>query len=651
MTTFLTYTVIGLVVGGVYAISASGLVLTYTTSGIFNFAHGAIGMIAAFAYWELRVNRSWPAPLALFTVLCVLAPLAGAAIERLVIRRLRNASVEVTLVVTLGLLLALLYLGYYLWDPTRPRPLARFFDGSNVRILDVNISYHQLITVGLAAATAAGLWFLLKRTRTGLAMRAVVDDPELTAMVSAEPDRIAMVSWALGAFLAALAGILIAPTITLDALALTLLIVNAYAAAMFGRLRSLPLTFAGGLGLGLLVTYATGYLPQSDLWDRFAAGIPTITLFAALLLLPPAGVRSAAALARRAPGIPALPSTLVAAGAFVGVAAVLASSLDLSDLISLGDVLAFGIILLSLVLLTGYGGQVSLCQLSFAGIGALVVGNLGATPLGFAAAVAASAAVGALVALPALRLRGLYLALSTLAFARFMDVVVFPHPDVFGSNQRLAVDRFAVGPLSFEGERAHFVLLAVMFASVAVGLLALRRRAFGRRLAAMGDSPAACSTLGIDLTRTKLAVFALSAGLAGLGGALLGGLRTGVSAADFTMLGSLSQLLLVVLGGIGHVSGAILGSATLAVISLAKPHVSDSVQRLLDLAPGVVVMVVLARVPNGVAGWFGERFELLRWHLTAERIGDDGAGSPPGEPTGPVGQHEEVVVAHGRAGG
>lgn len=645
MTTFLTYTVIGLVVGGVYAISASGLVLTYTTSGIFNFAHGAIGMIAAFAYWELRVQRSWPAPLALVAVLCVLAPLAGAAIERLVVRRLRGASVEVTLVVTLGLLLALLYLGYYLWDPTRARPLPRFYDGSTIRVLEVNVSYHQLITVGLAGATAAGLWFLLRRTRTGLAMRAVVDDPELTAMVSAEPDRITMVSWALGSFLAALAGILIAPTITLDALALTLLIVNAYAAAMFGRLRSLPLTFAGGLGLGLMVTYATGYLPQSDLWDRFAAGIPTIALFAVLLLLPPLDVRSAAAVTRRSPGIPQLRTTLAAGVAFVVVAALVALQADLSDLISLGDVLAFGIILLSLVLLTGYGKQVSLCQLTFAGIGALVVGNVGATPIGFALAILASGAIGALVALPALRLRGLYLALATLAFARFMDVVVFPHPSVYGATQRLDVDRLHIGPISFDDERAYFVLLAAVFAAVAVGLLALRRRAFGRRLAAMGDSPAACSTLGIDLTRTKLAVFSLSAGLAGLGGALFGGLRTGVSAADFTMLGSLSQLLLVVLGGIGHVSGAILGSATLALIGVTKPHVSDSVQRLLDLAPGLLVMLILARVPNGVAGWMGERFERL--HVAVSRRPEPPAGPPRGtlaDPRPAPRSTEEVVV-------
>jgi branched-chain amino acid transport system permease protein len=228
--------------------------------------------------------------------------------------------------------------------------------------------------------------------------------------------------------------------------------------------------------------------------------------------------------------------------------------------------------------------------------------------MGFVAAACAAGAVGAVVALPAIRLRGLYLALATLAFARFVDVVVFPSGAFFGIDKRLAVDRFHVGPINFNGERANFMLLAVVFVGVAAGLLVLRRSAFGRRLAAMGDSEAACRTVGMDVTRVKLTVFVLSAALAGIGGGLLAGSHTGVSAMDFTMLGSLSQLLLVVLGGVGHISGALLGSATLATTAAIKPNVSESAQRLLDLAPGFVVMVILARVPDGVAGWLGSRF-------------------------------------------
>ncbi len=636
MSQFFGFTVVGLVVGCIYAMAASGLVLTYTTSGIFNFAHGAIGMVMAFAFWDLSENRGWPVPLALVAVLGVIAPLTGALVERFVIRRLRGAPVEVTLVVTLALLLALLYGSYVLWDPTLARPLPRFFGNNAVRILGVNVSYHQLIVVATAVLVAVGLRFVLYRTRTGLAMRAVVDDPELTALTSAEPDRITALSWAMGASLAGLAGVLIAPLTTLDALTLTLLVVNSYAAAMFGRLRSLPLTFAGGIGLGLLFSYGSGYLPQSDFNNRLRDGLPTILLFVVLLVLPAARIRAGGAVSdRRAMRLPSLKASIRNASVFAAGCVLCAAALPEERLGTLGDVLAIGVILLSLVLLTGYGGQVSLCQLTFAGVGALVVGKVGANPFGYGLAVLIAALLGALVALPALRLRGLYLALATLAFARFFETVVFVDPNAFGANTRFAVDRFSLGPLDFSGEKMNFAFLGVVFSAAAVGLLALRRSAFGRRLAAMGDSPAACTTLGIDLTRMKLTVFTISAGLAGLGGALLGGLHTGVSVYDFTMLGSLGLLLVVTLGGIANVSGAILGSATLGVIAALKPSASEEVQRFLDMAPGLTVMLLLARMPDGVAGWLGRQWERVTGEdrgaaglqsLEADFVGDPGTG-------------------------
>lgn len=649
MTSFLAFTIIGLVIGCLYAVTALGLVVTYTTSGVFNFAHGAIGMVAAFAYWELRVNQGWPAPVALVVVLLIGAPLAGAVIERTVIQRLRNASVEVTLVVTLGLLLAILYGTYYVWDPTAARPLPRFFGDSSVRIGSVNVSYHQLVVVVTAIAVALGLRFLLYRSRVGLAMRAVVDNPSLTSLNAVEPDRVSMYSWALGSFLASLAGVLIAPLVVLDAFTLTLLVVNAYAAAMVGRLKSLPMTFLGGLGLGLAVSYATGYLPQSEFWNRLALGIPTIMLFAVLLVFPSRALRPAVGSLRRRPGIPTRSTVTFSAVGFMAVVAAIGALLPVTELYGLGDVLAFGVILLSLVLLTGFGGQVSLCQLSFAGLGAFVVGSVGATPLGFAAAVLVAGAVGALVALPSLRLQGLFLALSTLAFARFMEVVVFPRDDMFGAASRLDVDRFHVGPIDFSGERIHFVFMGAVFTCCAIGLVALRRRALGRRLAAMSDSPTAASTLGIDLTTTKLAVFTLSAAMAGLGGALLAGHRTGVSVLDFTMLGSLSFLLLATLGGIGHVSGAILGSATLGLIAAVKPAVSEPIQRILDLAPGVVVIMILARAPDGVAGWLGRQLEAVKGGALASgraSTGDvaavpSGNGDRPGHASRPAPQATE----------
>ncbi|MCU1450302.1 MAG: amino acid/amide transporter rane protein 2, family / amino acid/amide transporter [Acidimicrobiales bacterium] len=622
MTDLLAYTVVGLVVGSIYAVAASGLVVTYTTSGIFNFAHGAIGMVIAFSYWQLRVGWHWPAPLALVVALGVLAPATGALIERVVVRPLRGASVGVTLVVTLGIMLALLFGSFQIWSPSEPRVDPKFFGNGGLRIFGVQVTWHQMIVVATAGVVALLLRLLFRRTRIGVAMRAVVDDADLTALNAVEPDRVSMLSWALGAVLAGAAGILIAPLVTLDALTLTLLVINAYAAAVVGRLKSLPLTFAGAIALGLLVSYGTGYFPQSDVLNRVQQGLPTIFLLLALLVLPSTRLRTPRLIGTGGGDVPGLRTSVAAGVALIAVAAVAAVSLSISNLITAGDVLAFGVILLSLVLLTGYGGQVSICQLTFAGIGAFVVGNLGATPFGFAAAIGCAALLGALVALPAIRLQGLYLALATLAVARFVDLIFFNDPKVFGAGGSLEVERFHLGPLAVHGERAEFVFLAVAFAVVAVGVLSVRRGFFGRQLAAMGDSPAACSTLGMDLARTKLIVFTVSAGIAGFGGGLLGGLHTAVSANDFVMLQSLSMLLIVTLAGVGSVAGALLGGLFFAGSHLLLQH-HGNLANLVYAAPGIGV-VVLARHPGGVVSQIRDGVSRLR----ARREGLPAAARP-----------------------
>src|SRR4051794_21113630 len=261
MTTFLSYTIVGLVVGCIYALTATGLVVTYTTSGIFNFAHGAIGMVCAFAFWDLHVHHHWPTLLAFVVVLGVIAPLLGAVIEKVLMRNLYGASTSTALMVTLGLLLLLVGIASTIWDPTKPRVIPEFFKGNSVKLFGIVVTWHQLLVVFMAAAVAIGLRLFFYRTRTGIAMRAVVDDPDLAAMAGARPYRIAQLSWAMGASLAGLAGILLAPLVSLDILILTLLVINGYAAAMVGRLKSLPWTFAGGLALGLIESHAVGWMP------------------------------------------------------------------------------------------------------------------------------------------------------------------------------------------------------------------------------------------------------------------------------------------------------------------------------------------------------------------------------------------------------
>jgi branched-chain amino acid transport system permease protein len=621
VTTFLSFTIVGIVLGCIYALTSTGLVVTYITSGVFNFAHAAIGMVAAFTYWELTVKDGWPVPLALPLVLFVMAPLLGVLIERLLMRNLHGKPEVTRLVITLGLMLFLLGLAETRWDPGFPRTLPRFFAGHEVKLFGVFITYHQIVVVVIAVAVALGLRLFLFRTRSGIALRAVVDDPALAALNGAAPARVRSTGWAIGAMLASLAGILLAPLVTLDILLLTLLVINGFAAAIVGRLRSLPLTFGGGLLLGLFESYAVGYVPGSVL-SQIQPTLPMIFLFIVLLVLPQDRLRVGRAAGRHTTRVPTLRTTVMAAGGFVVAAWIVSGQLSVTNLITGGEGLVIALVLLSLLVLTGYGGQTSAAQLTFVGFGAFAMGKLGhgGSLLGVLAAVALAAAVGALVALPALRLRGLYLALATVAFAQAMVTVFFENNHVFGQGGALPVARVHLPGISLQSDRAFFVACAVVFAGAAVGVLALRRASFGRRLAAMSDSAAAAATLGMNITWMKLAVFTVSAGLAGLAGVLYGGLRGSVGSNDFQMLGSLSLLLLLAIWGLDSVTGVVLAGITFALFPVIQSHV-PSIHSLQYLAVGLGALG-LARNPDGVMSQLAPAGEGLRRWWATRRTGE-----------------------------
>ena len=603
MDTFLALGVAGVVMGCVYALTACGLVVTYTTSGVFNIAHGAVGMVGAFAYWELTVKHGLPKPVALAVVVLALAPLFGAFVERVLVRRLSGAPLEVTLTVTIGLMLLLIGTTNLVWPPTDVHRLQPFFLGKQVTVLGVVLTAHQLIIVGTAIAVSVGLWAFLHLSRTGVTMRAVVDDRELAALTGASPARIGALGWGLGSSLAALAGILLASQVQIDAVTLTLLVVNGYAAAVVGRLSSLPLVFVGALLLGLAQSMAVGYVTISWL-SQLQPVIPMIFLFVALLLLPQTRLRAGRPSTLAAPRVAGARESLVVAAGFIAVAAALSMTLPLAKVATLTHGVAIGLILLSLVPLTGYGGQVSLCQLTFAGLGAVAMskadGGSGSL-LGLAAAVLFPAAVGALVALPALRLRGLYLALATLAFAYAMDTAFFTNMSVMGTSFSLRVSRPDLG-IDLSDDRAYFVAVCAVFALVGCAVLALRRSTLGRRLVAMGDSPTGTATIGVGLTATKLGVFALSAGIAGLGGALLGGQQGAVGNTDFGLVLGLTLLLMAVIWGVRTVSGVLLAGVLLEV----GPMLQDA----LGGKNGVLALLVglgavgLGKQQNGVVGSF-----------------------------------------------
>lgn len=615
MDKFLTFTIAGLSTAAIYAIAASGLVVTYTTSGIFNFAHGAFGMLAAFAYWQ--VNQGWGVPVipSVILVVFVMAPLFGAVIERGIMRGIEGASEVVKIVVTVSLMVALLGIANVIWPPDVARPVPPFFAGKTVQIAGVAVPYSRILTMVIAIAVAVGLRLVLRRTRLGVAMRAIVDDRALLQLNGGRPGRTAMLAWALGAGLAAVSGVLIASEQTLSAVTLTLLVVNAYAVAVVGRLRSLPGAFLGAVVLGLAESYATGYIDPSYALgpvslQNLRTAIPAVMLFVVILVQPEARLRAHGVSRPRSPVRPPSQVTAIWGGiALVLVAAAVGSLLSAPDLNLVSKGFGFALITLSLVPLTGYAGQISLAQMTFTGIGALAMATWGATgsPVGVAIAVVLCAVVGAVVALPALRLSGIYLALATAAFALFCTSMVFGQSEVMPGGS-IQVPGLSIGGFEVTNDYRQLILFAVTFALLGNLLVLLRRSAWGRRVAAMKDSPVACATLGLNLTSTKVGVFALSAAIAGLGGALAG--RTFI-ADDFGLTNSLPITMLAVVGGIGSVAGAFLGGLLLGAIPIASTifaanaigvfrFVSMPVTDVLSFTPGLMG-ISLGQEPDGAA--------------------------------------------------
>ncbi|MFD4640283.1 ABC transporter permease [Lentzea sp. NPDC058436] len=595
MTALLAYTIFGLVTGGAYAVVAGGLVLTYSTSKVFNVGHGAIGMVMAFLYWELAENRGLPQWLALLLVVGVCAPLFGLVVERFIMRRLAGAPVGITLVAGVGVLVGLIGVAQVIWPPMA-RPVRPFLDQLGVHIGQSFVSGHDLVTLACAVLVAGGLYVLLNRTRTGLAMRACVDAPELAALYGTRPSRLSALSWAIGSALAALGGILLTPVVQLDYVTMTLLVITAYTAALVGRLRSLPWTFVGALGLGLVQSYAVAYLPSSPGWISFRAAIPALLLFVVLLVMPQSPLRIGGVRGSRGVATPTALTTGVAGGLFAAVVVVLALLVDPVVAGQLALALVFGIVMLSMVLLTGYGGVVSLGQFTFVGVGAVTVARLGSSsPVSLLIGAGVAAVVGALIALTALRVSGLYLALATLGFAQLMDKLVLQSPIAFGVRGSLQV------PKLVESASGQLLLAAGTFVLVGAGVLAIRRGRLGRRMIAVKDSSAACATLGLNVRWIRVWVFSLSAAIAGLAGGLFAQLRETVAASDFQLFNNLPLLLFAVIAGVTSVSGALLGGVLLMLLPVLQsgfPAFAGVAVVLLGVAAAG-----LAREPNGLAGW------------------------------------------------
>jgi branched-chain amino acid transport system permease protein len=655
------FVVVGVTLGSIYAVAAAGLVVTYTTSGIFNFAQGAIGMILTYVYWQLKVGWGLQTMLALGLTVLIAAPLLGALIERLFMRQLTRAPLVAQLVATVGLLAFFVGLADTVWPSDTYRTIGTFFGPDKVQLGETFIPWFRIITIVVGIFIALVLWVLLRRTRIGIAMRAVVDNRELAALNGAHPGRISMFSWALGSSMAAMAGIFLAEELgALSAQGLTFFIVDAFGAAIIGRLRSLPLTVVGGAVIGFSLSFQRNFLDLGQRWSAAGTAIPSIILFLALLFVPQTrieGRRLVRAIAVRVPTIKRALTGFVALFLVVVLLAALLGRVDVRR-VEFAMILAFA--MLSLIPLTGWAGQISFAQITFLGVGAWVAtefSNSGGavfglhlypsgSPLGLLMGAAVAVPIGLLMALPALRLRGLYLALASMAFALMAVPLFFDQPEVFASSARYGApigmfgyhfnEPFTVLGIHFGTDAGFLLLTTALFGAVGLGVVALRRGAFGRRLIAMRESPAACVTLGVNLRATKFAVFGISAAIAGFAGALLAVAQGSAQTTDFTAFQGLPYLLLLVVGGVGVVSGAVLGGFLLQGFTVWLTAWFPGVTVLewwQRMGPGLAG-VGIARQPDGIIPAVGHD---LRERRRRSRAPDPGGDPPtPSAPPAPI---------------
>ncbi|WP_426246516.1 ABC transporter permease [Nocardioides sp. LHG3406-4] len=608
--------VFALPVAGIYAISATGLVVVHSATGIFNFAQGAMGMVCAFVFWEISVNRGVPVPLALILVIGVFAPLFGYLLERYVMRHLKHAPLVAQLVGSVGVLIALLGIATLIWNPNNPYPIQGLGGSGGIEIADVTLTWHRVITIATAVVLAVSVQVLLRRTRLGISMRAVVDNEDVAALYGVRPGRVSATAWIIGAVSAALAGILIAPEVgNMGAETLSLLIVNAFAAAVFGRLRSLSMTYLGALLLGLLVTFTSTFLEFGGRWNLVPNAIPALALFVVLLFLPQPTVKMAGA--ARTYALERLPSNRSVLGwavillALATLAGFVASTTIQSRLIT---ALSIGVILLGLVPLMGWAGIPVLAPYALGGVGAAITYYAGGSILALIPAALGTAAFGVVFALPALRLRELYLALSSIALALIATGLILVQPEFFAEMRSLPP--ISVAGIDLSSPQAFLIYAASMYLLVALGLVWMRRTAVGRRLVALRDSEAAAACVGVNVARQKAFVFAIAGGISGVGGGVLvQGARVG-SVDQFSMVAGLGVVLALTIWGVGTVSGPLVaGLMAVVFTTLAKDIAPGTLTHGIELLGPALAVLALGDYPRGQIPLLVELVRHRPWHV------------------------------------
>ncbi len=551
MSQFLPFIVIGLTTGAVYGLAGTGLVLTYKTSGIFNFAYGAISAVAVFVFYFLHSEHGMPWPWAALLVLFVLSPIEGLGLE-LFARILEPATATLKVVATIGLLLVVVGIGT-LWYGNANVNFPPFLDTNTIRFLGVNVGWDQIIVVIISLVSTAVLYYFFRSMRLGVAMRGVVDNPDLVSMTGTNPVAVRRWAWIIGTIFASMAGLLLAPSLSLNAEIITLLIVQAFGAAAIGYFSNLPLTFVGGLFIGVAGALATKYAASVS----WLTGLP---VGPALRHLVHRAHRHAAGPPGRAPGGRrdgaaaqswyAPVKVRLGAGALAIVFFCFVPSFVGVKLSTWSSALVYVMLFLSLGLLVKTSGQISLCHLAFAAVGAAAFGHF-TTSFGLPWLVALLLAglvaipVGAIVAIPAIRLSGVFLALATYGFGILLEQMFYDTNLMFGpTTGGIPAPRPDVSILGwhlYTDKGFYYLLLVFVVLTVAVVTAILRGR-MGRLLKGLSDSPVALETHGATVNVMKVLVFCITAGLAAIAGALLASLFSYGLGTNYSSFASLTMV-------------------------------------------------------------------------------------------------------------
>jgi branched-chain amino acid transport system permease protein len=590
----------GLGVGAIAALAGLGLLVTYRVTGVFNLAFGAIAALAA----ELlrHAVREWglptlPSAVAIVVVVC---PALGVLVSALVFRPLerRRAGTAESLVASLGVFVVVVGLIAVVWGTQSWPDAPALFSARSVSLpFDLTVRRDSLGALVIVAVVGVGLALLL-RTRAGLTARAVVEDRDLAELTAIDTDRVSMAAWAGGFALAGLAGILIAPSVRLDPYGLTLVVLGTMSVAVIARLSSPLVAVAAALVIGIAQSELTQWHPTGRLGvlvQALSSNLYAVALLLALLfmrhLAEDRGQSITARLARRHDLRPPT-------GWWIPALVVLGAPLMLSgpDLRDAQQVPALAVIFLSIVVVTGYTGQISLGQAGFAGLGALLAGHLvhdgigpvPAMPALVAALVAAllTGLLGSLIARPAIRRRGLFLALTTFAVGSIISRFVFAQPTFVG-GVRIGL------PPPFTGDKAFYVLELLV---LGVALLVVRNHhqgRLGRALLAVRDDEPGAEAVGVDSHRLRIWAFAVSTGLAAIGGVLLASSQRSFDASTFDPIQSLIWFAAVMVFGIDSAMGAVLGAALLVALDV---EVGNGVSTLVI----GVAAVLLGRLPGGL---------------------------------------------------